>query len=656
MDEIHFDIAKEAECCIVKSKMSIRPDKLLKIWQELKRRKVFKVVALYAGTAFIILEAVNNLAGPLRLPEWTPTLVVVLLGIGFPFAIIFSWIFDITPQGLKKTESIEAVRKKKVQAVPVKRGIKTSDIIIALMAVVIAILLYPKIFNRDRFRNIKDPDGRISVAVMPFQNLTNDTIWDIWQDGIQVNLISSLSDNPEELKVRQTETISGLLQSRGLTNYVSITPAVAGTISQKLDASVFIYGNINQSGDAIRINAQLINAKTGEIFKSFQINGTKDVILPVIDSLSKEISNFLLISKLIKESTHEAEAVVSTKSPDAYRYLYNGLRSFNKLDYPAAREQFARALGIDSNFVAAQLYLSVSFGNQEMYSDAKKWCLKAYDKREQMTHIQRLYTNWAYANYFETPYEEIRYLKEIVETDDQLPNAFYLLGYTYEILGDYEKAIPYHERVLDIRKQWGSKPSWIYNYTSLGVCYHMTGRYNKEAKLYKKAEQDFPDNPALLYRQAALSLSQGRTQAANIYIGKYKSIRRENSWSEARITSAIARLYSDGGFTDKAEEYHQKALSLEPGNMELMNNLAWFLIDKDRDVNKGLELADKALEMDPENYLYLDTKGRGLYKKGKYREALEILEKSWVLKPIYDHEILLHLEAARKAVSHNALN
>jgi len=288
-----------------------------------------------------------------------------------------------------------------------------------------------------------------------------------------------------------------------------------------------------------------------------------------------------------------------------------------------------------------------------MYTEAKKWCLKAYEKREEMTHLQRLYTNWAHANFFETPYQEIRYLKEIAETDDQLPNAFYILGYTYELLRDYEKAIPYHERVLDIRKEWGSKPSWIYNYTSLGVCYHMTGRYKEEAKLYKKAEQDFPDSPELLYRQAVLSLSQGKTEDANIYIEKYKSIRRENSWSEAQVTAVIARIYSEGDFPEKAEECYQTALSLEPGNPVRMNNLGWFLIDKDRDVNKGLELADKALEMDPGNYLYLDTKGWGLYKQGKYQEALEILENSWELKPIYDHDVFLHLEAARKAVADN---
>ncbi|MEA1886316.1 MAG: hypothetical protein U9N72_03795 [Bacteroidota bacterium] len=89
----------------------------------------------------------------------------------------------------------------------------------------------------------------------------------------------------------------------------------------------------------------------------------------------------------------------------------------------------------------------------------------------------------------------------------------------------------------------------------------------------------------------------------------------------------------------------------------MMNDLAYFfdlpyfLIDSERNVNEGLQLAEKQLEMYPDNYNYLHTKGWGLYKQGKYEESLEYLEKSWELKPIYNHEVFLHLEAAREAVA-----
>ena len=81
-----------------------------------------------------------------------------------------------------------------------------------------------------------------------------------------------------------------------------------------------------------------------------------------------------------------------------------------------------------------------------------------------------------------------------------------------------------------------------------------------------------------------------------------------------------------------------------------MNNLSYFLIDNNRNFDEGLELVNNALKLSPDNYSYLHTKGWGLFKQGKYKEALEILQKSWDLKPIYDHDIFLHLEEAKKAV------
>jgi len=99
-----------------------------------------------------------------------------------------------------------------------------------------------------------------------------------------------------------------------------------------------------------------------------------------------------------------------------------------------------------------------------------------------------------------------------------------------------------------------------------------------------------------------------------------------------------------------------KLSMMQPNNHKRLNNLAWFLIDKDRNIKEGLELADKELKLQPDNYLYLDCKGWGLYKQRKYEEALEFIEKGWSSKPIYDHDIYLHLEAAKKAVAEQKNN
>ncbi len=116
------------------------------------------------------------------------------------------------------------------------------------------------------------------------------------------------------------------------------------------------------------------------------------------------------------------------------------------------------------------------------------------------------------------------------------------------------------------------------------------------------------------------------------------------------IQNQLGSVYYHSHLLDKAEEYFRKSFKLEPGEPDWLNTLADFLIDHERNIGEGIELVDKALELSPDNYQYLDTKGWGLYKQGKYQEAVEILERSWELKPIYDHNIFLHLEEAKNTV------
>ena len=124
--------------------------------------------------------------------------------------------------------------------------------------------------------------------------------------------------------------------------------------------------------------------------------------------------------------------------------------------------------------------------------------------------------------------------------------------------------------------------------------------------------------------------------------------------SEASIVAVLASGSAKSGSMDKAEEYYRQALLLEPESPVRLNDLAYFLINNDRNVNQGMELVEKALESRPDYYIYLYTKGWGLYKQGKYQEALEILQKSWDLRrkiAVYDHEAFLHLQEVKKAVT-----
>ncbi|MCX6262392.1 MAG: tetratricopeptide repeat protein, partial [Bacteroidia bacterium] len=528
----------------------------------------------------------------------------------------------------------------------------------AILAILIiaGVIAYPKIFRRNTLEKLRSSGERISVAVMPFLNITKDSIWNNWQDGIKDELINYLTNYNEELEVRQTQSINGILQSKGLTNYASLTPSIANAISQKLDAKVFVYGSIKQAGDKIRVNAQLIDTKSTEALKSFQIEGPSNVenILHITDSLSRMVKNFLVISSLEKEIQQYFRHLVSTNSPEAYSQYKIGHDAFYKLDYSTSINCLLQAIYLDSNFVEAMVKISYAYGNQGMYKEAKYWSRKAYEKKNLVPRTLQLWTDVAYATYYETTNEVIISLKKYLDVDDQFPDAHYRLGGAYNRLFEYKKAIPEGEKALEIFNNWGTKPMWIPNYTELGIAYHKTKDFKKEKELYKKAEQDFPDDPDIIYRQAILSLTLGDLKAANIYLEKYASICKENIASEADLATSLAGIYSEADKFDKAEEYYRQALTSGPVNPVIINNLGYFLINKERNISEGMELADKALNISPENYSFLHTKGWGLYKKGKYKEALDILQKSWDLRmknAVYNHEAYLHLEAAKKAVA-----
>jgi len=560
---------------------------------------------------------------------------------------------------IKQAESVKHTGKFKI----FKSLISTVVPVVIVTAILIGtvLLLYPKIFKKNDLDRIRSADGRISVAVMPFQNMTNDTTWNVWQDGIQDNLITSLS-NSEELQIKQTESINSVIKGEGLTNYASITPPIASSISRKLDANVFISGNIIQEGATIRLNAQLVNSKTKETFKSFQIDGTKDNILHIIDSLSTIVKNFLVIRSLQENSSARRNIPLNsdlpTYSPEAYMAFIQGNKLFFNLDYRAAMKSLREAIALDSNFVQAIILLACAYGNEGMNDQAIKWCLKAKEKRDRATLLGKIYIDWFYAGYFESPHEQIIYVKQHLEYDDQAPGWIYQLGSAYFILHQYDKAIPELEKSLDIYRKWGIRPLWSPSYISLGDSYNKTGQYKKTRKLYEKAELDFPDDPRIPYNQAVLSLIERDTVSANEYIGGLISKAKALSRPESLIIFRQGQIYQEAGtlvnnntgLFDKAENYFRQALTMEPENPEYLYWLAMLLIDADRNVSEGLELVDKAVKLRPANINYLHWKGWGLYKQGKYKEALEILKKAWDL-PGYDHDLYLHLETAKKTVA-----
>jgi AraC-like DNA-binding protein/TolB-like protein/Tfp pilus assembly protein PilF len=528
-------------------------------------------------------------------------------------------------------------------------------ILLAVSLGTIGFLLYKKFHKSDLADNLISSDGRISMAVMPFQNMTNDTIWDMWQDVIQNEIITFLT-NYEELKLKQSESISGILKSQGITTYASLTPSLAGIISKKLDANVFLYGNIIRAGPTLRVNAQLINTKTKVTYKSFQIEGTakEEFIFRIIDSLSLQVKNYLLISVSEKELLPDERRITSTKSPDAYRDYVNGLKAFLKSDFPTAVDYYSHALTLDSNFTMAASDMSYAYAYMGRLDLQRKWSLWLYKKKDMMPPLQKIFVEYSYANNFGTPYEALKCLKRLEEYDDKGINCHFLLGQQYLELDQFSQAIVEFEKNLETLTKIGPKSAIDWDYSGLGLAYHKAGRYKNEKKLYNRAEKYFPESSELIYRQAVLSLTEGDTLASNRYVEKYRSIQKNNAVSEADILTKLGEMYSEAKCLHNAEDNYRMALSREPDNPVRIKNLSYFLVDRECGIDEGMAFADAALKSKPDDFEFLQIKGWGLYKQGSQQQALELLQKSWDLRTrysVYDHTAYLHLEEVKKSIT-----
>jgi len=518
-----------------------------------------------------------------------------------------------------------------------------------LAAVGIIIFLYIKSSGNSSINDLRSSDGRIPVAVMPFDNLTGNRTWDC----IQMNLISYLS-NFDELTVRQKEAVGMLLESRGISDQASLTPALASAISRKLDSKVYISGVISQAGTRSRINVQMVNSKTREVIKSFQVEDDSDEhkIFGMIDTVSTIVKNFLVTAKMIREIHPDLRPYSYTNSPVAFEYFIKADDALQKKDIRTSLSWFLKTVEADSAFIPAIIFLSMRYGNLGDYAEAKKWCLKAYSLKDQAHLKDKYMIEWYYAVLFGTPEEEAGFLKQYISVDDNVPVAYWQLGNAYSKLMHFKSAIPEYEKTLEIYKKWGVRPMMINNYTTLIDAFHQTGQYKKEKRLIKLAARTFPEDSWILWRnRTILAYAERDTIRGNRYVEEYRSEMAGRSMPASEILSEIASLYIELGIIEKAEKYVREAYSLNPDDPVILNKLAYLLIDRELNVSEGLKLATEGLKIRPEDHFLLHTLGWGLAKAGRYTEALETLNKSWESRFEYDHTLLQQIGEVRKLIS-----
>lgn len=211
--------------------------------------------------------------------------------------------------------------------------------------------------------------------------------------------------------------------------------------------------------------------------------------------------------------------------------------------------------------------------------------------------------------------------------DEQWPHVHYDIGNTYFYMHRYKEAAIEYEKALKMYSLKGLKPWWGNNYNQLGLCYCKTGQYGKAMRILKLGRKDFPDFHRILLTMSQLSFLRGKNNAGEKYFTEWKN--------KVDLDNKLAPLYRaenyiEAGLFDKAERVLRNAMELNPQDTTIQLGCISLLSTKTAAIVDDLSFIEKIL--DHEDWYLLYIEGCSLLKKKNFREAYNILQKSWDLR------------------------
>ncbi len=319
--------------------MSQPSNKISGFWQELKRRKVVRVITVYAAAAFVILELLSIIIEPLRLPEWTLQFAIVFLCIGFIIAIILSWIYDIHPEGgIVKTEPFHKIKEEDIP-----KSSNSWRIASYISFVLIVALVILNIIPRSN-RSEESTDLVKSIAILPFKNISPDSSNQYLLDGIMEAVLNYLTKVENVLVIASTS----VEQYRGTNKPIS-------EIGNELNVNYILEGSGQKYEENFRLTTKLSDVKSSALIWSNPYDREVKDILKVQSEIAQKIVTELSaeLSKEDLESLH-SKPTFSEKAYQNYLIAHE-LRSVN---FPRAIELLEEAIAIDPRFVDAYVKLS----------------------------------------------------------------------------------------------------------------------------------------------------------------------------------------------------------------------------------------------------------------------------------------------------------
>ena len=304
---------------------------------ELKRRNVYKIAVAYAIVGWLLVQIATQVFPFLEIPNWVVRLVIALVAIGFPIALVIAWAFEITPQGIERTEVADAMPSAAGQK-------KHAWIYVAIVGAVLSIGLF--FLGRYGFRNASSSSSELppkSIAVLPFDNLSEEKGNAYFAEGIQDEILTRLA------KVADLKVIS-----RTSTQHFKSAPDNLPQIAKQLGVMNILEGSVQKANDQVRVNVQLINALTDAHLWADTFDRKLTDIFAVETEIAKTIADTLQAK--LTGSEKNAISKKPTENPAAHELYLQGRYFWSKRSAANLRKSidyFNQAIAQDPNYALA---------------------------------------------------------------------------------------------------------------------------------------------------------------------------------------------------------------------------------------------------------------------------------------------------------------
>ncbi len=520
---------------------------------EIRRRNVYKVAIAYAVVAWLLMQIATQVFPFLEIPNWAIRLVIMLLALGFPIALFLAWAYELTPEGIKRTEFADELPK------------KSSRNRMWLYVVVIAGVISIGLFFLGRFtvppkQSASDGVSTKSIAVLPFENFSEDKAFAFFADGVHDEILNDLA------KIADLKVIS----RTSVMQYKNTATRNLPEIAQALKVAHVLEGSVQRSGNRVRVSAQLIDARNDtHVWVEKYDRELADVF-----AIQSEIAQKIAEQLQAKLSPTEKSAMNERPTSDLAAYdLYlraKELRYDTEINPSRRRENHFKAVQLLDQAVARDPAFSLAYCLLAYVHDHIYWfnfdhtetrlALAGTSVRAAVrlqpdsgeTHLaQAIHFYWGYLNYD-------RAREELAKAQRARPNnaqIFVILGYIDRRQARWDGAIQNLERAVDL------DPQNLEIINELAQCYFLLRRYGESIAMYNRALALEPrsirlrTNPAWVVVQAEADMAplravvntieaEGPSSAAEVALDSFQLALWERDPSAA--ARALANIPSEG--------------------------------------------------------------------------------------------------------------